>query len=69
VQRLTAREQQIFDLLAQGKTRAQIASELGLASAQDISNRVKFICLKKGFESLDELRAHCARLASEVGSG
>jgi two-component system, NarL family, response regulator DevR len=62
VERLTAREREILDLIAQGKTNRQIGSELFLAE-KTVKNYVSNLLAKLGMARRSEAAAYATRLA------
>ncbi|HLI16527.1 MAG TPA: response regulator transcription factor [Acidimicrobiales bacterium] len=62
VERLTARERQILDLIAEGKTNRQIGAELYLAE-KTVKNYVSNLLAKLGMGRRTEAAVYAARLA------
>jgi len=64
--RLTEQERKILDLIAQGYTNRQIATEIFLAE-KTVKNYVSNLLAKLGMERRTEAAAFAARLAAEKG--
>jgi DNA-binding NarL/FixJ family response regulator len=62
IERLTAREREILELIAQGKTNRQIGEELFLAE-KTVKNYVSNLLAKLGMERRSEAAAYATRLA------
>jgi DNA-binding NarL/FixJ family response regulator len=62
IERLTAREREILELIAQGKTNRQIGAELFLAE-KTVKNYVSNLLAKLGMERRSEAAAYATRLA------
>jgi len=68
IERLTERERQILELIAEGKTNRQIASELYLAE-KTVKNYVSNLLAKLGMERRSQAAAYAARLAGRREAG
>jgi DNA-binding NarL/FixJ family response regulator len=68
VARLSAQERTILDLIADGLTNRQIASELNLAE-KTVKNYVSNLLSKMGMERRTQAAVYAARLGNQPGRG